>query len=478
MRRLTPPQWILVAGLGLGAVLRLHAAFTDHGLYWPDEIYQSLEPAHRLIWGYGLVAWEFIDGARNWALPGFVAFWFMLAKAFGLDTPPQYLGLIRIVFVALSVGSAWGVYRLAKSFGADEWPAAAAAAALMLCAPSIYFAHRAMAENASALPVVLGLWLTLRPDALPKEHRWGAALLAVAVLLRLQCGLFCVGVLAILLIRRQRRPALEVFGVLCVGALAYGALDAFTWSTAPGAKAGGWFHSAVKYLQFNLIEGKASGWGTSPWHFYAHRLYTSMPGLCVALAAGLVLGVRKAASLVALGVLFVAAHSAIPHKELRFVLPALPVLFAAAAVGFSQWKGTLQRGAVVALLLAGAWSAYRHKELTFGDLGAYPERPTVSAWDDYGRVMRLMLEASKHEDLCGLRIDAAHLAWTGGSTYLHRNAPLFMPGTPTEWGGFNYAIVMPGSGATVVASDSGLDLVKIPVQCVDPVKAGYTWRLP
>ena len=32
--------------------------------------YQSLEPAHRLVFGYGMLAWEFIEGARNWALPG------------------------------------------------------------------------------------------------------------------------------------------------------------------------------------------------------------------------------------------------------------------------------------------------------------------------------------------------------------------------------------------------------------------------
>ena len=40
---------------------------TDDGIYWPDEIHQSLEPAHRLVFGYGLIAWEFSDGARNWA---------------------------------------------------------------------------------------------------------------------------------------------------------------------------------------------------------------------------------------------------------------------------------------------------------------------------------------------------------------------------------------------------------------------------
>src|SRR4051812_12748598 len=60
----------LWVALGAGAALRIWLAWHDDGIYWPDEIYQSLEPAHRLVFGYGIVAWEFVEGARNWALPG------------------------------------------------------------------------------------------------------------------------------------------------------------------------------------------------------------------------------------------------------------------------------------------------------------------------------------------------------------------------------------------------------------------------
>ncbi len=468
---------MLWAGLAAGAVLRLVAAFTDDGIFWPDEVYQSLEPAHRLVFGYGMVAWEYIEGARNWALPGFIAFWFKLSELFWLDAPAQYLGVVRAVFVFIAVGCGYGVWRLARDSGADELPAAVAALSLMLCAPAIYFSHRAMAENASALPVVLGLWLLLKPAQTRRERLAGASLLGIAVLLRLQCGLFCVGALAVLLARKQWRPALEVLGVLGVWAVAYGALDAFTWAAAPGAKYGGWFHSALKYLQFNLVEGRASQWGTSPPGFYVASLFSSMPGVTLALAVGLLLALRRATGLVVLGLLFVAAHSAIPHKELRFILPALPVLFAAAAVGLSQLPVARRPVVLVAVTLAAVFSAARHRALTFGDLGAYPDRKLVSAWDDYGPVFRLMLAASRFPDVCGLRIDAAHLAWTGGSTYLHRRAPLYSPGVPANLGYFNYAIVGAGSGAEVVAKEGALELVRLPLpQCnVDP---NYRWLLP
>ncbi len=477
----TPPlrlaPLVLIGGLVAGAALRLWAAFNDDGIYWPDEVYQSLEPAHRLVFGYGLVAWEFIEGARNWALPGLVAFLFKLCALFGLDRPVQYLGVVRTVFVAVAVGSGWGVWRLARASGAAELPAAVAALGLMLCAPAIYFSHRAMAENASALPVVLGLWLVLDPETTRRRRMVGASLLGVAVLLRLQCGLFCVGALGVLLVRRDRRAALETFGVLCVWALAFGALDAFTWHDAPGARFGGWFHSALKYLQFNLIEHRASQWGTAPADFYVKTLFSSMPGVAMALAVGVLLASRRASGLVVLGLLFVGAHSAIAHKELRFVLPVLPVLFSAAAVGYSQLPAQRQAVPLLAFVLAAVFSAARHRALTFGDLGAYPERAQSSAWDDFGPVNRLMEVASSHPDLCGLRIDAAHLAWTGGSSYLHRRAPLYMPGTPADSRHFNYAIVRPGSGAEVIAAEAGLELVRLPISpCASD--EGYTWQLP
>lgn len=61
--------WLLLAlTLSAGLGMRLWFAFNDDGIYWPDEIYQSLEPAHRV--GFGTLPWEFVEGARNWTLPG------------------------------------------------------------------------------------------------------------------------------------------------------------------------------------------------------------------------------------------------------------------------------------------------------------------------------------------------------------------------------------------------------------------------
>jgi hypothetical protein len=53
-----------------------------------------------------------------------------------------------------------------------------------------------------------------------------------------------------------------------------------------------------------------------------------------------------------------------------------------------------------------------------------------------------------------------------------------MPGHPPQTGHFNYAIVRQGSGAPVVATDQGLELVKLPLPAGCVADPGYSWRLP
>jgi hypothetical protein len=483
---------LLFLPLAIGLVLRLRLAVTDHGIFWPDEIYQSFEPAHALVFGHGLIPWEFIDGARNWALPGFVALLLKGLAVVGFDQPTAYVPVVKGVFGVISAATALGTWRLARAVGADELPAAATAAIFSLAAPVLYFAPRAMSENATVLPVVWGLALALdRPlmerafaGADPRARRlvWlGASLLGLAVLLRLQSAVFCVGVLGVLTARRQWTALRDVSAVLAVWAVLFGALDAATWHQVPTAKAGGWFHSAVVYLRFNLIEGKAAGWGVAPWYFFLQRLWTSMPLVTACLAVGGLLGLKRAPGLFVVGLLFFALHSASPHKEYRFILPVLPVLAALAAVGLSALTiERVRQVAMGAVVLASAASAVKADTLTFHELGQYLERPAeTSAWDDNGSVNRLMLVASQQADLCGL-FTPVHPAWMGGATYLHRRAPLYSPGWPydcVQAGTCNYAIVPKGANLPVVAEDKGFILARVPNAACrqDP---NYSWRLP
>jgi GPI mannosyltransferase 3 len=466
-------RWWLTLAFVVGAGLRIHLALTDDGIYWPDEIYQSIEPAHRLVFGHGLIAWEFLEGARNWALPGLVAVVLKLLSWFNLTTPQVYLPVIKGLFAVLSTVTGWGVFRLSRQLGAREWPATVAATVWLFASPFIYFAPRAMSENASAAPLVFAFAWLLKPDASKRQLILSGSLLGLATLLRLQNGFFAAGALLILIAHRRWRAVPVVALTLSAWALAYGALDAATWNSAPQVRFGGWFHSAFVYLRFNVIENKASQFGTAEFGYYGSRLAHLLP---LGLGPLVLLGTSKNRAFGAVCIGFFVLLSSVPHKELRFVLPVMPLLLGLALAGFSVVAPSrLEQAALVYLTLSAMWSAVHHRQLTFGDIGAYPQRSVVSAYDDFGALNRLLLTLSTRDDACGVRIDVTHLAWSGGSSYLHRSARIYPPSEPANSRHFNYAITWPGSGAEVIARQPGLELVRVSSGCADD--ASFRWHL-
>src|SRR5436190_4398262 len=69
----------------------------------PDELFQGLEAGHRLVFGFGMVPWEFDYGARSWALGYLAAIPMSLARLLG-QGPGFYLPLTW-AFFSLGAGA-------------------------------------------------------------------------------------------------------------------------------------------------------------------------------------------------------------------------------------------------------------------------------------------------------------------------------------------------------------------------------------
>eukprot|EP00004_Rigifila_ramosa_P015722 TRINITY_DN3670_c0_g1_i2.p1 TRINITY_DN3670_c0_g1~~TRINITY_DN3670_c0_g1_i2.p1 ORF type:complete len:267 (+),score=53.11 TRINITY_DN3670_c0_g1_i2:711-1511(+) len=95
------------------------------------------------------------------------------------------------------------------------------------------------------------------------------------------------------------------------------------------------FNTSGQVAFFNLVLNKSHQWGTSPWWWY---WVSALPRSCGATLFALPLAARvnprASARLLFPALLFVAAFSFLPHKELRFIFPAIPLINAAAALGF------------------------------------------------------------------------------------------------------------------------------------------------
>ena len=246
--------------------------------------------------------------------------------------------------------------------------------------------------------------------------------------------------------------------MLLAFAFLLGLLDRLTW--------GGWFHSALAYWRYNWVQGRGALFGASPPGYYLRVLWTSMPWVAAVMVPAVVLGAIRAPALAATVALFLAVHSAIPHKELRFILPVLPAAMALAGVGLAVAARRADHRLPVGLaLVAAVLSGARFHTLTFGDLGAYEgQRDGVSAYEDFAPINRLLMVAGELPGLCGLKVEATHIAWAGGYTYFHRDAPMYSHLGPPR-GARHYNVVLtpaftvpPG---TVVARDGPLVLARL-----------------
>ncbi len=402
--------------------LRLLPTVVFPGLNHPDELFQSLEQAHRLVFGYGEVPWEFMVGARSWLLPGTLAAFMWLGDQLK-DSPAYYLGTVYVALAALAATSTvcaflWGQ----RAFGL--WGGIVAAALPALWPELVYFGGRSLSECVAAPLLVLALYLIDTPPDETTGPRGFAAglLLGISTILRLQLA----PALAVILIwrtiegRRMRRSATAVLPLLGGCLLAFGLaglLDALTWGRP--------FQSLWLYFTYNTVYGIASSFGTEPWSYYLLTLVENwgwaFPALLVLIAIG---GWRLPLPLTVAGIIVV-THSLVPHKEYRFIYPALLLLLLAAGIGLAQL------GAVLTIRLRLSRLGGGITTVTFAallSLGCAGSKNMAALWHGGHDVVRAASYVSGLDAVCGI---GAYRTY-GGYAYFHRMAPFYWDNTPRE----------------------------------------------
>ena len=413
---LTAAEHAALAALFLAAMaLRLVPTILYPSLDHPDELFQSLEQAHRLVFGYGEIPWEFHIGARSWLLPGALAGFMWLGDRIA-DQPAFYLGAAHAALAALAATSMlcaffWG----RRWFG--FWGGLVAAALPALWPDAIYFGARSLSECVAAPLLVAALYLLDSEVKRPTtgRHCAGGFLLGLATMLRLQLA----PVLALAVVWRlaedlRRRTALKTELPFVIGiALALGAaglLDAVTWRYP--------FQSLWLYFNYNAVDGVADSFGTLPWSFYlsgliAHWRWYFPAMLLLALLGGWRLKLPLAAAIA-----IVLIHSLVPHKEYRFIYPAILLILILAGLGLAQiaaWLGARAAGASRGLALASLGGVAAASAV----FAASAEmRPMWNAGND-------LIAAASYvhglDHVCGIAADGTY----GGYAYFHRDVPFY-----------------------------------------------------
>ncbi len=459
------------------ALPRVWAAIFDQGIFWPDEIFQSLEQAHRFAFGYGFVSWEFQDGARSWLFPGALGLFWKLLAWLGVRGAPALVVSAKLVMVTVALVGIYASMRVGEKLAGAEGAVLSGVLAALF-PPSIVYGSRCMTEMASGPVIVVAVLLAL------DSKRWklvlAGCMAALAIFLRYQNGLITVGLLGWLVAERRRSDALAYAVGAAVTVLAGGVLDLFTWG-AP-------FHSfstyVLTYVRDNLAQGKSGNFGVEPLDYFVAVAWSAAGVSVLAVAIGLCACAKRATGLLVVVLLYVLAHSLVPHKEYRFIMPIVPLMLALGGAGlalliarFLPMRPAVARAAskrasrarsqrhernahrqertqtqpapsgvrttiwVVAGVLAAAMG-WQTTHASFEDFGQRrrPLSGSAPLWHRREAVNRLLWAAGKQPDLCGLALIDYGPIWTGGYTYLHRDVPIL-------WDVSIGAVAKPGLGA-------------------------------
>jgi len=110
-RSLLSKHFLLVLFL-IALLFRLAAARFPNVVH-PDEIFQTEEPAHRLAYGYGVVTWEWREGARSWVFPTFLAGIMRTTDWMGAHSA-GYLRGVALILSLISLTTVWFGFAWAK----------------------------------------------------------------------------------------------------------------------------------------------------------------------------------------------------------------------------------------------------------------------------------------------------------------------------------------------------------------------------
>jgi hypothetical protein len=335
-RRQIALRWGVPAVFGLAIALRLVSAIPFSALH-PDEIWQYLEPAYKLIDGHAVVTWDQRAGLRSWLLPEVLAVPMYLGHLLS-PRSEAHLFAVRLSMAALSLLIVWAAYRLGKAVSPTH--ALIAAFATAAWSELVYMAPRALTDSVSASLFAGGAALLLTRNK--RSDYLAGLLLGLAFVVRIQTAP-AIAVLVLFTLPEWKARWLR----LLAGGLVALALDSVA-NLLMGAPPALWI---VKNFTINFIEHKSASFGvSSPWA-YPLDLFNRWNLFIVPLLFLAVLAAKKYPSLLAAAVVHMAVHSLIPHKEWRFdfLFHVLVVLLAGIGAG-SLVQRRSWRGATLAAL--------------------------------------------------------------------------------------------------------------------------------
>jgi phosphatidylinositol glycan class B len=300
----------------------------------------------------------------------------------------------------------------------------------------LYIAAHPLSDVIAGDVLMAGLYAALPLTTRPSIRRLtlAGALFGLTFALRMQLGPALL-VAAFFACGRSLRAwsALILGGALVL--LASGSLDWITLGTP--------FQSIWLNVWLNIVKGVSSDYGTLPaaYYFIAPILFWGFP-LSVLIVCQFVIGSRRFPALFAVVITIFLIQSIIPHKEWRFIFPALPPLFTLCGIAVIQEirdiggrRKSPSPSNVFAVAAVAIWIF-----ASFAVALAPSYRPK---WTLRSELIDAFALAAHQPGLCA--VDLANILWieTSGSAALPPGIPIYAnrsADVSRDWAGYNVAV--------------------------------------
>lgn len=311
-------------------VLRLANAFLIRTFFQPDEFFQSLEPAHALVYGYGYLTWEWREALRSALHPLVYAGAYKLALA----VLPENLAVAvapKVVGALIAATTDLYVYKFALAYWRRQSVARAALALSIASSWNWYVSTRAFSNNLETMLTAVALaawpWHRFQLGQLLYACAFGVASCVVR-----PTNALLWGYLGTLVVAKNINYASRL-GRLAVALAVVVALVLGASALADRLFYRRWTFPLWTFVEFNVVRNLLIFYGAAPWHFYIGQgvplmLMGYLPFFVAALSASELVGATA---------FVVAAFSAIAHKEFRFLQPVYPIMLVLTARPVDQW---------------------------------------------------------------------------------------------------------------------------------------------
>ena len=396
--------------LAVAVVLRI-AAFNAYAAHHPDETIQYLEQAHRIVFGYGVVPWEFRYFIRSWLIPLMMVPPMALGEAID-PGGTLYLILPRAMVALLNLAPVAAAWVIGSRISRQHAVVAMAVTAIWV--ECVLFSVQILSESL-AVSCFMAAVALLHRKARMRSIVAAGALMGIAGLMRFQFG-----------------PAIALYAVLVAGR------DARLWKGLlaggiPVVIGGGLLDIAMGLTPYewiwtnyrmNIGEGRMKEiGGVSHWtYFAAYFLYWKTAALVIPFLVLMVWRQHRALAIAAIA--NIAVHQLIGHKEYRYLWLSMQILLLLAAFGSVEvLRSKLGRrladpgGVKATAAVIAAWAAMS-RGLSLTETYRFD-------WRASGDPPRLAAKAMRDPAVCGLAVPRRPYTWFGYSL-LHQDKPIFL----------------------------------------------------